>query len=102
MIIDFAAEDGWEKLGHGYQVETRVVLWDLADVLAVPLTALFRDGEQWAMFVDDDGRAQLRHVEVGQKNGVLAEIREGVAAGETVVLHPSDRVSDGTRIRSRN
>ncbi len=102
VIIDFAAEDGWEKLGHGYQVETRVVLWDLADVLAVPLTALFRDGERWAMFVDDDGRAQLRHVEVGQKNGVLAEIREGVAAGETVVLHPSDRVSDGTRIRSRN
>jgi len=102
VIIDFVGKDGWEKLGHGYQVETRVVLWDSPDVLAVPLTALFRDGERWALFVDDDGRAQLRHVEVGQKNGVLAEIREGVAAGETVVLHPSDRVSDGTRIRSRD
>jgi HlyD family secretion protein len=102
VIVDFVGEDGWEKLGHGYQVETRVVLWDDEDVLAVPLTALFRDGERWALFVDDDGRAKLRHVEVGQKNGVLAEIRDGIEAGERVVMHPSDRVSDGTRIRSRD
>ena len=101
VIIDFTSDEGWERLGHGYQVETRVVLWDSDDVLAVPLTALFRDGEQWAMFVEEGGRAVLRHVEVGQKNGVFAEIREGIEAGETVVLHPSDRVSDGVRIASR-
>jgi HlyD family secretion protein len=102
VIVDFAGDNGWEKLGHGYQVETRVVLWDSDDVLAVPLTALFRDGEQWALFVEEGGRAVLRDVQVGQKNGVFAEIREGVAAGERVVMHPSDRVSDGTRIRSRD
>ena len=102
VIVDFAGEDGWERLGHGYQVETRVVLWEDDGVLAVPLTALFRDGDKWAMFVEVDGRAVLRHVEVGQKNGVFAEIREGVAASERVVMHPSDRVSDGTRIRSRD
>jgi HlyD family secretion protein len=102
VIIDFAGEDGWEKLGHGYQVETRVVLWEGENVLTVPLTALFRDGEQWALFVEEDGRAALRRVEVGQKNGVFAEIREGVAAGENVVMHPSDRVSNDTRIRSRD
>jgi HlyD family secretion protein len=101
VIVDFVGKEGWERLGHGYQVETRVVLWDSDDVLAVPLTALFRDGEQWAMFVEEGGRAVLRHVEVGQKNGVFAEIREGIEAGETVVLHPSDRVSDGVRIASR-
>ena len=101
VIIDFAREDGWERLGHGYQVEARVVLWEGDDVLAVPLTALFRDGDKWAMFVEEDGRAVLRHVEVGQKNGVFAEIRDGVAAGEKVVMHPSDRVSDGVRIASR-
>ena len=102
VIMDFAGEDGWERLGHGYQVESRVVLWEAGEVLAVPLTALFRDGEQWALFVAVNGRATLRPVDIGQKNGVLAEIREGVAAGEKVVLHPSDRISDGTRIRSRD
>jgi len=101
VIVDFVREDGWEKLGHGYQVETRVVLWEEDKVLAVPLTALFRDGDKWALFVEEDGRAVLRHVQVGQKNGVFAEIREGIEAGNNIVMHPSDRVSDGTRIASR-
>ena len=101
VIVDFVGDEGWHRLGHGYQVETRVVLWEQDDVLAVPLTALFRVGEDWALFVEQDGRAVLRKVDVGQKNGTFAELRDGVSAGERVVMHPSDRVSDGTRITSR-
>ena len=101
VIIDFVSEAGRERLGHGYQVETRVVLWEADQVLAVPLTALFRDGDEWALFVDEDGRATMRHVETGWRNGVIAEIRAGVTSGERVILHPSDRVSEGTRIASR-
>ena len=101
VIIDFADKQGRERLGHGYQVETRVVLWEAVDVLTVPLTALFRDGDRWALFVAEKGRAVLRHVEVGPKNGIAAEITRGIEAGERVVVHPSDRVTDGVRITSR-
>ena len=101
VIIDFADDNGWDKLGHGYQVETRVVLWQSDSVLAIPLTALFRDGDDWAVFVEENGRATLRHVSVGQKNGVFAEIRDGVEAGENVIVHPGDRVADGVRIAAR-
>ena len=102
VIIDFASDEGWERLGHGYQVESKVVLWNAGDILTVPLTALFRDGENWALFVEEDGRASLRHVKPGQRNGVIAEIRDGLEAGERVVAHPSDRVADGVRIASRD
>jgi HlyD family secretion protein len=102
VIIDFTSNAGWERLGHGYQVETKIVLWEAADVLAVPLTALFRVADEWALFVDEDGRARLRHVQTGQRNGIVAEIRDGVQAGDRVVMHPGDRVSDGTRIARRN
>jgi HlyD family secretion protein len=101
VIIDFASDEGWERLGHGYQVESKVVLWDADDILTVPLTALFRDGENWALFVEEDGRAGLRHVEAGRRNGIIAEIRDGLKAGERVVAHPSDRVADGVRIAGR-
>jgi len=102
VIIDFASDAGWEKLGHGYQVETRVVLWETDSSLSVPLTALFRDGEDWALFVNEDGRARLRRVQTGQRNGIVAEIRSGLEAGEQVVAYPSDRVADGVRIASRD
>ena len=102
VIIDFTSDEGWERLGHGYQVESRVVLSEANDVLAVPLTALFRDGEDWAVFVEDGGRARLRYVETGQRDGVIAEITDGLESGDRVVAQPSDRVVDGVRIASRS
>jgi HlyD family secretion protein len=102
VIIDFAAEGGWERLGHGYQVETRVVLSEAGDVLTVPLTALFRNDGDWALFVEEQGRARLRNVETGERNGVVAGIRDGLEAGDRVIAHPSDRISDGVRIVSRD
>jgi HlyD family secretion protein len=79
----------------------RIVVWEREDALQVPLTALFREAGGWALFVDDDGRARLRTVEVGRRSGLTAQVVAGVEAGERVVVHPSDRIADGVRIRSR-
>lgn len=102
VIIDLTSPvEDWQKLGHGYQVETQVVLWESEETLSVPLTALFRVGDQWALFVKKDDRAALRHVQLGRRNGLVAQITEGVAAGDEVIVHPSDRVHDGVGIQAR-
>ena len=44
-------------LGEGYRVEARIVTWEGANVLKVPLSALFRHGSGWAVFVAEAGRA---------------------------------------------
>lgn len=102
VIIDLTdTAERWSKLGHGYQVETRVVIWESPDALSVPLTALFRDGNQWAVFTAEQERAVLRHVTLGRRNGLLAEVASGLDAGSQVVVHPSNRVVDGVRLASR-
>jgi len=102
VVIDFVGDAMKRaRLGHGYQVETRVVLWQRDETLTVPLTSLFRDGEAWAVFVDDDGRARKTEIELGRRNGLEAEILGGLEGGERVVMHPSDRVVDGVRIAAR-
>jgi HlyD family secretion protein len=102
VVVDIKdARERWQRLGHGYRVEPRIVLWEATDVLRVPLSALFRQGARWAVFVATDGRAELRPVEIGQGNGLEAEVRSGLAAGERVVLHPGDRISPGARLAER-
>jgi HlyD family secretion protein len=91
----------WERLGHGYRVEPRIVLWESRDVLKVPLAALFRHGGKWSVFVAQDGKAVLRAVEIGHENGLEAEVLSGLEAGEAAVLHPGERVSPGVRLRPR-
>jgi HlyD family secretion protein len=103
VVIDITSpREHWQRLGHGYRVEPRIVLWESSDVLRVPLSALFRHGERWAVFVERDGRAELREVEIGQGNGLHAEVRSGLEAGERVVMHPADRVSPGVRLAERD
>jgi HlyD family secretion protein len=102
VIVDLTSPPAdWERLAHGYQVDARIVVSAAEAAVQVPLTALFRDGEAWALFADDGGRARLRHVEIGRRNGAAAEILSGLAEGERVVLHPSARVEDGVRIAER-
>jgi HlyD family secretion protein len=102
VVIDIKEPRGqWQRLGHGYRVEPRIVLWEAANVLKVPLSALFRQGQGWAVFVEKRGRAELRPIEIGHENGLEAEIASGLDAGERVVLHPGDRVSPGARLEER-
>lgn len=103
VIIDFVdPPEDWQTLGHGYRVNARVVVWQSDGVLKVPVTALFRAGADWALFVDDDGRARQQLIEVGQNDGIEAEILSGLAAGARVIVHPSDQVTEDTRVAARD
>lgn len=99
VISDFVDPPG--PLGDGYRVETRTVIWSADKVLRIPQSALFRAGQGWSVFVIESGRAKKRDVDVGQRNETDAQILRGLSQGEEVILHPSNQVSDGTRIRTR-
>jgi HlyD family secretion protein len=102
VVLDLTApREQWATLGHGYRVEVGVVIWETDAAVSVPVTALFRDGEQQAVFVDLDGRATVRPVAVGPRSGLQAVIETGLAAGERIVLHPQAHLEPGDRIESR-
>lgn len=91
----------WSQLGHDYRVIVHVTTWSAADALTVPVSALFRRGDDWAVFAVRDGRARTTIVKIGHRNNRVAEMLSGIASGTPIVLHPSDRISDGTRVVQR-
>lgn len=99
VIVDL--DETPPELGDGYRVTGRIVVWERQDVLQVPSSALFRMDERWGVFVVEEGVAGTRAVSVGQRNGIEAEILEGIVEGEEVILHPGVRVSDGMGVESR-
>ncbi len=88
-------------LGDGYRVEARFILWSGDEVLQVPTSALFREGDNWGVFVVHDQQAHYRTVTPGRRSGLVAEITAGLDVGERVILHPGQDVHQGVRIRSR-
>lgn len=86
-------------LGDGYRVEARVVVWEADAVVRVPAGALFRRGGDWMAFVIEDGRARLRAVKAGRAGAQEVQVLEGLQPGETVILHPGNRIRDGQRVK---
>ena len=102
VLIDFVDPPSAVKaLGDAYRVEVRVVTWQSDSVVKVPVGALFRRGEGWAVFLVDHNAVKLQPVTLGQRNDTEGQILEGLAEGQMLVLHPPDTLQDGMRIRAR-
>jgi HlyD family secretion protein len=102
VIIDFAdAPESRPPLGDGYRVEAAIVEWESDNVLTVPTGALFRIGDDWAVFVVQRNRAKLTKVELGRRNDNDAEIVKGLEEGNRVILYPGDRIENGISIAER-
>ena len=97
LIADFV--DATESLGDGYRVEAKIVIWSSDKVLKVPVSSLFRQGEEWAVFVVEGGRAKRRNIQLGHRGTLEAEVIKGLTAGDTVIRHPSNDLTDGARIK---
>jgi HlyD family secretion protein len=102
VISDITSEPAqWESLGDGYRVEAEFILWQSDDVLQIPASALFRFNDGWAVFVMDNAKAIRREVKVGQRNGLSAQILQGLTEGERVITHPDNTVDDGVPVKQR-
>lgn len=102
-VIDFTGTAADRAgLGHGFRVTVAIRVWQGEGRLRVPISALFRSGGRWSLFiVDAEGRARLRAVRIGRMNDEVAELLGGLLEGERVILHPGDRIAEGVRVRPR-
>ncbi|WP_455366011.1 efflux RND transporter periplasmic adaptor subunit [Kaarinaea lacus] len=102
IIADFTSpKEQWQSLGDGYRVEARFIIWQQNDVLQIPASALFRYKEGWAVFMLKHDKAQIRPIEVGRRNGLRAQILNGLSEGDAVIVHPGDDIEDGKKVRAR-
>jgi HlyD family secretion protein len=100
VLVDFDDTRG-KQLGDGYRVEVSVIVWERDGVLKIPTSALFRLGNDWAVFAVRDGKARQTAVEIGHRNAIEAELRSGLSEGDRVIIHPGDTIEDGVSIISR-
>jgi HlyD family secretion protein len=102
VIVDITSERArWERLGDAYRVNARFLLDQRQAVTRVPASALFRDDDGWSAFRVEGGRARLAAVKPGLAGGAWVEIIEGLAPGDTVIVHPGRDLADGDRVRLR-
>lgn len=89
-LFDVDNADG--ALRTGMTAQVYIVLGQVENVLTIPAAALGaqgRDGRYAVQVVVDSGRVEARQVRIGLNNSVLAEVQDGLAEGEEVVVAQS-------------
>ncbi len=88
-------------LGVGYRVRVRIFTASRDNAVVVPRLALFRDNNgQWRLFTVQNGKAQMRTVEVGLMNDSHAQIVKGLSTGEDIIVSPPKQLADGDAVTS--
>lgn len=65
----------------------------------VPQAAVLTDqGGQYVLLVDDHNRVESRRIQPGQRFGTALEVRDGLTAGERIVLHGIQKVRPGIAV----
>ena len=93
-----------QRLGDGFRVEARFILWQSDRALQIPNSALFRDNNEqrgWAVYRIKSDRLEKRAVKIGHRNSLMAEVIEGLDENESVVAYLSNELKDGVKVEIR-
>ena len=103
VIVDIAdPPERWRAMGDGFRVTLRVITQSVDQALLVPVGALFPIGDGGTgVYRLEGGRARLRPVEIGGRNGNEGWVKSGLQQGDSVVVYPPPAVADGQRVQVR-
>lgn len=101
VILQFSPAPPEPLQAHDFRVDARVVIDEAKNVIRVPLGALFRSGDGWAVYKVVDDKAVLTAVEPAQSDGRFRAIASGITEGDQVIVFPSSTISDGVRVTPR-
>jgi membrane fusion protein (multidrug efflux system) len=96
-VLDNAS--GTLKPGMFVNVSVEVARRDNA--ILIPEEAVVGEGPQQLAFVVVDGRVERRSLTIGQRQDGKVEVKEGLKAGETLVVRGVQRVRPGAPVTTR-
>lgn len=88
-----------EALKPGYDMEIKLITNESKDTLIIPENSVFKLDGKTFVFVEVNGRAELREVTTGLKSGRQIEVISGLSEGELVIESPDPKLEEGSRIK---
>lgn len=98
IILTFDRNDA--RINAGMFAKVILYTVDYSGTVVMPLDSLVtKDDRYYAYVVQADGTVQRREVRLGKTVDAVAQILDGLAEGETVVVEGQTALSDGAKVR---
>jgi RND family efflux transporter MFP subunit len=99
METEIDVENRDLSISPGMYANTQMQLAHADNVITIPVEALVLKGDRESVYVlDGENRIHIRNVVVGLRGSRLVEIKNGIEAGDRVVLGGQENYSEGERV----
>ncbi len=99
FAVEAIFQNSDKELISGVTVEIAVKIYENPDAIIVPKNLIVTRGDKNWIFVEKDGVAEKREVEIGMQNGVSVEITKGLKEGENLINCCQNQLSDGVKVQ---
>lgn len=100
LTVEAEIDNPNNELKPGQFATVRVLQTKSSPAVLVPQKAVRTEsGSSRVFIINKEGRAEERLVQLGQPEGDLIEIKNGIAADEVVATSNVDQLSDGVQVR---
>jgi len=97
--IEISIDEEIDELRPGYDMDIKIITASSRDTLLIEDKAVFEQGDNSYVFVNDNGTAKLRQIEKGLESDDMIEVTKGLQEGEKVILSPDENIEEGKEIR---
>ena len=97
--VELEIDEPDDSIILGIECKTKVQTAMLAYALLIPTDAICSDDEGDYVFVINDNRAVKRSIVTGVRNDDLAEVCEGLSAGEVIGWDETEELTDGQKVK---
>jgi len=97
--IEISIDEEIDELRPGYDMDIKIITASSRDTLLIEDKAVFEQGDNSYVFVNDNETAKLRQIEKGLESDDMIEVTKGLQEGEKVILSPDENIEEGKEIR---
>jgi RND family efflux transporter MFP subunit len=102
LQTQFQIDNSSGRLLPGGYTEVHLQVPSPSNGVRLPVnTLMFRPSGIFVAAVDEAGTVTIKPVKTGLDFGSQLEIKDGVAAGDTVIINPPDSITTGTKVNAK-
>lgn len=95
--ITFDNKNG--KIKSGVTVDIILSGAESKDAIVIERKNLVKKGDDYFVYVENDGKAKLQKVSLGNNTGLYSEIKSGLNEGELLIIEGQINLDDNTKVK---
>jgi RND family efflux transporter MFP subunit len=90
------------ELRPGLTTEIAVKVYQNQEAIIIPKNLIINNNENEAVYVSNNGKAELREIKVGSRNAISVEVIDGLKVGDKLIIKGANMLSNGQKVNEVN